>query len=953
MLFRYVIILLFFLVKIPIGFAQNNSIIGQVVNGQSALPGVTIKTLDGKWSTKSELDGTFRLSGLTVGKHSLQFSYIGYPTIQREVELSSATSTMDLGTVQFAEPRGEDLEEVLIRGTMASTQAKALNIQKTSSAIMNVIASDVIGKLPDRNAAEAVQRIQGVSIERDHGEGRYASVRGTPLQWNSTLINGNRMPTSEGTSDNTSGSRTSPLDIFPSEMIEFVQVSKAITPDMEGDAIGGSINFITRTAPTHKIFKVNAAGGYNGQAQKEIYSGSFLYGDHFFNKKLGFVIGASYWKRNWATDNVESIYNLDDFSMERFELRDYKGVRTTYGINAGLEYNFSPAHKLYFRGLMTDFQDQETAFEHTLDINKSSMSQRRREGLIGIGLTGGELGGNHDLFQDKVNLKWKASTYQTDMETRRPDGSTNAKPTYKMAVFSSKVDYANLANDGKMYLDLDAPSGYTGTTFRKFLPQFKTAITDKDLRISQLIEMQLQSFERDRIAEADVKYQVASWLSIKVGGKYKSKYLRRGNPMDIYINTALKTTVADLEQEKYNYNGGFLNETGVDYASVQLPGINLRQLDALLEDNYLKEGKFYHLKRDDSSPDSAPSFYSGTENVWASYGMFEGKITDQIQLVGGVRYEHTDLAYNGNEVISKKVDGKDVFEINPVRNTSSFGAFLPMVHLKYQPIEPMNIRLAYTRTFARANFSDLNPTESVNLIFTPPVITRGNINLKPTFANNFDLMTEYFFQDIGVASFGAFYKGLSNVIYSSQTFQTIDGVQHRVVQPENSEKGWLAGFEAGISKRMSFLPGFWKSFGVDVNYTFTTSEMNVPRYEVDAQGKVQVEIAKEALPSQSKHLFNTALFYENDKFMARLAGNYKGAALALVQGNPENYRWYGANFTVDFSANYKINKKVNLFLELNNLNNAAMQYYHGDQRRLEQLEYYSQRGLIGINYQIF
>lgn len=940
--------MLFFLFMLTAHAQERGSVSGILKDSNGHLPGATIRTSDGK-TTTSALDGSFNLAGFTAGECELSFSYIGYSPLVKKLYIQEG-KTVDLGVIQLGGSGENEIEQVVVQGALANSQAKALNIQKTSSAIMNVIASDVIGKLPDRNAAEAVQRIQGVSIERDHGEGRYASVRGTPMQWNSTLINGNRMPTSEGTSDNTSGTRSSPLDIFPSEMIEFVQVAKAITPDMEGDAIGGSINFLTRTSAPSRIMKVSAGGGYNGQAEKGIYSGSLLYGDRFLNNNLSLIIGGSYWKRNWGTDNIEARYNFDDFSIQDYELRDYKGVRTTYGVNVGMEYNFNPAHKLFFRGILTDFQDRETALEHTFLYGEESFSQRRREGITGIGLFGGEIGASHRFVEDKLLLSWKLSSYETDMKNRKVDYAGGpGNDTYKMATFKTDAQYSNVASNGKAYLDMDAPNGYTGSTFQKFQPVFASPISTDDLTLNQLIALQTPSFERDKIAEADLRYQLNPDLAVKVGGKYKTKFLRRGSPMDIYINTGGNTTVADLGTTPYNFNGGFMSETGTDYSNVLFDGVSLEQLDQLFTEQALTEGKYYHLARNQDDPDTAPSFYNGNEDVWAGYAMAEWRVDDKFDIVGGARYEHTALKYNGYEVTATADDAT----ITPITNKSSFGSFLPMLHVKYKPLENFNIRGAYTRTFARANFSDLNPTERINPLSTVPSISRGNIHLKPTFANNFDLMAEYFFDNIGVASAGLFYKKLENVIYSAQSFQAIDGVMHRITQPEISENGWLAGFEVGISRRLSFLPGFWSGLGVDANYTFTDSKMEVPRYEEDQDGNIQRLVTEEVLPNQSKHLFNTAVFYENNKLMIRLAGNYRGAALALVQGNVENYRWYGKNFTMDLSANYRFNNKLSVFAEINNLTNEGLRYYHGDARRLEQLEHYSQRGMIGINYQIF
>src|SRR5690606_1025921 len=176
--------------------------------------------------------------------------------------------------------------------------------------------------------------------------------------------------------------------------------------------------------------------------------------------------------------------------------------------NAGLAYHINPSHKIFFRGILTDFQDQETALEHTFSYTGKTLTQRRREGVIGIGLLGAEIGGTHNTLGEKLNIHWKLSNYETDMDTRKPSHADNPKNTYKLSMFASKVDYANLAADGKMYLDMDAPAGFQSSNYQSFVPQLKSAVKTSDLRLTQLIELQTQSFERDRIAELDLKYQL-------------------------------------------------------------------------------------------------------------------------------------------------------------------------------------------------------------------------------------------------------------------------------------------------------------------------------------------------------------------------------------------------------------------------------------------------------------
>ncbi len=952
---KTILLVVIFLFTISFIYAQKTgSVSGIIKDTHGKLPGVTLVVKNTLNGSTTDASGKFQLSNVPVGKQTLTLSFIGYESKEIEVEVKEARN-VDLGVIDMVES-SIVLDEVVINGTFFPSQARALNIKKTAPGIMDVLAADAIGKLPDRNAAEAVQRISGVSIERDHGEGRYVIVRGTPLAWNSTLLNGNRMPSSEGTS-NDAGGRTSPLDIFPSEMIEYVFVSKAITPDMEGDAIGGSVNFVTKTAPVKRTLKLNVGYGHNAQAEKPIEGVSLLYGDRLFNDKFGFLVSGSYWNRNWGTDNYEVEYAEEDFAIQKIELRDYLGKRTTYGINIGLEYNLNDNNKIFARGIYTDFQDDETAVEHIFGIADEEFTFRQRRGILGITLKGFELGGHFALLENKLNIDWKLSDNTVEFGARHlPNTTRTSEPVYQMVMWTKPMTYSGLASNGKKYLDIDAPASYTGDHFNNIQPNPTGSLDPSTLALDMLYGFQIASLEEDLNAQLDLMYDLNENVKLKAGYKFKKKYLERGAPAFIDVNIpayglGVHLNMAELNSTGFPHNGGYLTEINEPYNDLLQDPITFEELDKLFGDDFQKN-PFYEITNDVDNPSSAPGFFDGYETVNAAYGMTQVNLNDQFTLIVGARYEHTGIEYDGHSVITTKdAEGKSVKTIVKVNNSSDFGAFLPMAHLKYSPMENVNFRFAYTRTYARANFSDLNPTVSRNDIFK--MINQGNINLKPTFSNNFDLMGEYFFQNLGLVSFSVFYKSLSNVIYNTRSIVDYNGERYELYQPENSENGMLAGFEIGISRRLTKLPGFLSGFGVEFNYTYTKSEMDVPKYSIDDLGNVTKTTTKEALPNQSKNIFNVGLFYEKNKLSVRVAGNYKGAALAVVQGNPENYRWYDKNFTLDLTASYNITNKIKLYIEINNLTNEPLRYYQGSSERPEQTEYYSLRGMLGLNVSLF
>jgi TonB-dependent receptor len=330
--------------------------------------------------------------------------------------------------------------------------------------------------------------------------------------------------------------------------------------------------------------------------------------------------------------------------------------------------------------------------------------------------------------------------------------------------------------------------------------------------------------------------------------------------------------------------------------------------------------------------------------------MVEIDATDKLKIVGGVRNEYTSMTLKGAK--SSTAGTPAVTTVSPATVDNNYNALLPMLHLKYVLNERANLRAAYTRTFIRPNFGDMTPGTSVDNTKSPMTIAQGNPELKPTFSNNFDLMGEYYFNNIGLLSGGVFYKNIQNVVFSDKTFYNEGANNYVLTQAKNLDHAKLAGFEAGINKRFDFLKGFWSGFGVEVNYTFIHSEVNVPRTgSTTATARVT---DKTTLPNQSKHLFNTILFYERNAVMIRLAGNYRGKSVETInqQLGADFYTWTDKNFTIDASATVGLTKKLKAFIELNNLTNEPLKTYMGDKRRVTMTEWYGSRGQAGIRWDI-
>jgi TonB-dependent receptor len=922
---------------------------GYVTDELGALPGVSLQVKGTLLGAVSGTDGGFVISNIPSGEAVLTVSFVGYESQEKELNLQPGVNTMDeiyLSSSNLA------LQEIIVVGEMAPSQMKAYNMKKLSPGIVDLVASDAIGKLPDRNAAEAVQRISSVAVSRYHGEADRATVRGTPFTWTSTLLNGTRLPSSD-----VGAGRATVLDVVPSELIEYCEVSKALTPAMEADAIGGSINFITRTAPVRRTLAISGAGGFNDLAQKEIYNFSFVYGDKFLGDKLGVVLSASTWKRNWGTDEYTVEFNTDNTdpilqtSVKSLMLKRYMGSRTTNGINAGLEYNFNPLHKIYLRGLLDNFVDDRPVYESYFLYNSDQYQYNYRESKYNTWLYGGELGGKHRL-NAHTGLDWSVSDYYNSY--RINSLPSNIDSDYRglpiITFTQNNVGFGGLYThtDGKGYKfgAQDIPDG-TGDDADNLMTHTATGIDDTQLTLSRLVIMRIVNVEEDRTVQANLSFDVNDRLRLKVGGKFRNKQKDYRMLNRVYMPNAVVgipdapplPTLASLQRGSFPNRNNFFNAIGADYKPYIVDPISSEAMRQIGADAVMGNDWYDASQKSDST-----NMYDGYENALAGYVMAEWNVTSRLKLYGGLRNEYTKAVLNG-----KKYD-KASNALSAATVENSYNSLLPMALAKYTIDDVTNVRAAYTRTFIRPVFNDFTPGQSVDVTGAIKTITRGNPDIKPTYANNFDLGAEHFFGNIGLISAGIFYKGLEDLMFSSRDYELIDGESYYVVQSRNISKAWLLGMEVAANRRFDMLPGFLRGFGLEGNYTFILSESEVPLY---ING--QAQMVKTPLQNQSKHLFNTILYYELNGLTIKLAGNFRGASLETISsGLPTDlWVWTDKNFTVDLAASYAFNKQVRLFAEVQNLTNEPVRMYLGDRSRTKDLEWSAIRGQMGLRWTIF
>lgn len=934
---KLLVVTLFFASGFADLYAQNSIVQGVIVDDYGInIPGAAVMIESLNKGVVSNQDGKFTFLNVPQGSHQIVVKYLGFKDTFTPIDVT-AGETLAVSILLTSEETR--LDDVQITGFSGGGQARALNTQKNNLNITNVVSTDQIGKFPDANIGDATKRIPGITMQMDQGEARNIIVRGLAPQLNSVTLNGSRIPSAEG--DN----RNVQMDLIPSDMIQTIEVNKAVTPDMDADALGGSVNLVTRSTP--QSFRLSATGGsgVNFINDKRILSGSFLIGDRSKDKKFGWLVSASINDNDFGSDNVEAEWSntfaYTDAAGEEteldvnpytsvFETRKYLVQRVRRSFSANMDYNFDENNEIYLKTMYNWRDDRENRFAYSSEIldaedigvgdfeltnNTPSQfpveAKRETKGGIPGGRTQNRrledqrmqnysLGGNH-IFGN-LKFTWMGSFAKASEE----------RPNERYLVYASEYAVNN-----------------TVTNNRKPLHTSVTAEDFTDFKLDELTEEYQFTEEKDVNFFANFELPANFFntengtLKFGVRGRFKNKN-RENNFFEYSPLTGNLDNLSLVNQRVYtgsDFLAGSQYSPGVFASATFLGNLDLNNTA-------------------DFEGEAVPDEYLGdnfdvTENVFAGYVMTNQKITDKLDVLVGLRVENTRIESTGN---SFNVDEPE--DVTQVNDESSYTNILPGVHFKYNASETTVLRFAWTNTIARPNYIDLVPYRQRE----DDEISIGNPQLNPTTSMNFDFMAERYFESVGILSGGVFYKNLNDFIYTQKTDQE-DGIE--LYQPLNGDKATIFGAEVAFQRQLDFLPGFLKNFGIYANYTYLNSEAKgIANADGDMRGDLD-------LPGSSPNMFNASLSYGDKWFNARLSSNYADAYIDELGGDAFEDRFYDEQFFLDFNATVFLSKNLQVYANLNNITNQPLRYYQGDKDRTMQMEYYSTRLTFGVKYDLF
>lgn len=871
---------IFFFLLTCYATAQNVSIKGKVTDAKSnePLPAAYVH-LDGtKKGSSTDAFGDFEISNVAPGQYKAEVKYVGFKEFEQNITVVAGQPLI----VNIAmTPASKNLETVNVYGKLEqSNESSSRQSEKNANNITNVLSARAIERSPDLNAATAITRISAVTLQRNSGSDEaYAIIRGLEPRYNNTLINGVKVTSPDPVS------RFVPLNIVPSDLLDRIEVSKSLTPEMEGDATGGTVNLVFKDAPDHEYLKIGGSIGYSAIFFNRKYDdfnqgavlrqsptdrfgpnyaapagyftrpnldftkktappttlGDITYGRRFFNDKLGLIVSESYQNQYYGTNSQFNIAIFDPKNNNKPVLSDianrtYSTQQINNGLSAHLDYKIDDKNKISLDNVFL----YTYIAQARLSIDTSI-----------IGGNGGRVGpGTGTVYNDN----------RSDIQNQYVE---NLKLSGKHIIAKHfQFDWNGVYSNST----LKAPDRADLTLNHLVNPDFTSTPNYFDA-ISRIWQ---KSNDKDLSASGSLSYNTKlgenSALELKAGGLYR--HSTRYNKQNEYQlkpapeANGVKSSFTDI----YSANWIVYNVTG--------------------------------------SLQSDPANYTAYENISAGFGEFKLSL-NKLDIIGGARVEGTVEGYDTHPVV--------LVVTSDAKKT--YTDFLPSLQLKYRLNDLSNLRASYFKSISRPALYELVPAtvhgESSDIT--------GNPYVQHSEADNYDIRYELYPKNEEQFFIGAFYKNIKNPIEFA--LSGLDQGGQALETPQNFGTAKVEGAEIVYSR-------YFGNLGFSGNYTYTYSNINSPKVEniTDAQGNTTsiTKLQSRPLQGQTGDVVNLSLLYKNDKqkTFIQLAYTYTSRTLPFI------YNGYGYDYYTQpqsflaLSGEKQLSRHFILTAKVNNLLNT-------------------------------
>ena len=904
-------------------------------SGGGVLQGAEVQLQPTGVSTVSDNQGEFTFADLAPGSYQLTVSFVGLAPFAKDVTVTAGEATRVEASLEVASQR----DAILVTAERQFAEAEAVNRTRSAENILQVLPHEVIVSLPNANVADAIGRMPSVTLERDEGEGKYVQIRGTEPRYSNVTIDGVNVPSPENV-------RQIKLDIIPSDLVESVELNKTLLANMDGDAIGGSVNLRTKTAADKPTLSLYGMGGYTpiiGGRGVSQFGGTT--GKRFGkDKRLGVLFGGTYDWNGRGINDIEPVpcdlfscgtYNGTGPNVPTYstmDLRDYRYYRTRWGFGGTVDYKLTDNSAIYARGMYSHFDNfgdrwaytptintYLTPYQGDTDGNMAANAQIRRP----VQVIGSLAVGGHHAINSSV-LSWELSASRSSTEDHG----------YSQTNFAPVSDSSPLNN---VQFGLAFPSVYRP----KFVVQNGVNIYDPN-------QYFLQSL--------DVNHTYSPQVNLQGGGAYAKNYNWAGHSGTFEFGGKFRNAhkFQNYDDQYYsannpsalpmsNFLGTFTDSGYYDHTYAVGPFADYNKILSFFNANpaaFTFNSNTTHQRND-------PNNYNLMEQISSGY-MMNSINFGRFRLYTGLRFEGTSEDVRGYHVTIDN-NGNYVSTV-PLHQHSGYVDPLGSAELKYRLTSDSAIRVAYGRGIARPNFGDLPPFLVEN--DRRKTVSAGNPDLRATHANNYDLLFEQYLKPLGMIQAGFFYKDISDPIYNVSTpISSGSYAGYTQMQNVNGSSARLWGFEIAYQQHLTFLPGPLGGLGISANYSGTKSEADGVPGRTDTP----------PLQRQAPNTWNVSPTYDRGRVSIRVglaynqanifSYNYQdGAALGLKGPNGDQYLY--THYQVDAQGSVRIAKGFTAVVYGLNLNNEVFGFYQGSAIYPIQREYYKPTVAAGLRWNL-
>lgn len=846
-------------------------IVGRVLDAASGqgLPGARVTVVDGPAAVVSGVDGRFTLDNVPAGTHGVSATLIGYGTktvtgvpvpqggaARQDITLASQALALEGLTVTASAERG--------------SITRALDQQRTATGIVNSTSTEQIARTPDSNAAQAVQRVSGVTVE----DGKFVFVRGLGERYTTTSLNGSRVPSPEPEK------KVVPLDLFPATLLESITTSKTFTPDQPGDFSGAQVNLQTKSFPGRRVVSYSVTGGWNAAATGEDVLAAPTVGGEW----LGFATGdrelpgAVAGQQSFPSDPANRNLLIRSFRNAWVAEPASGAPNVSTSVSVGGE---GPVfgQRVGYVGSLTYSRKQEVRRDEI-----QALAQPGAEGEpLPLDVFRGSTGTTSVLWGGILNL----STFFG------PDNKISFNNTYDRGADNrAHQDWGTLEE----FAQIDSIR-------RTTLQYVERSVRSNQLRGEHVLpngneldwSVTSSGVTRDEPDRSDLLYGTETapqggqlplaWLGFLAGGAKRTFAHVQEDVLGTEANYALTLGGGD---GKLRFGGAYRHTS----RDANTEAYNIRSIGLTAEQRALPPEQLFDGRYTEGSqsslflePNSNGGSYQAREHLPAAYLMADYGFGDRFQLVGGARVEHWRLGLDC-EPVSGSV-------VNASRNDTDI---LPSLALNVSLTDAQKVRISGTQTLSRPEYREICPNTFQGAAGT--ILQFGNPELERTLVRNLDARWEWYPNAGEILSLGVFAKQFTQPIEAIEVAGASAPQQTWV----NADGAFNYGVEAELRKSLEGVADWLAPVGVFANGTLIRSEISIGEGTLSAQTNPD-----RPMVGQAPYVFNAGVAYTalQDRFVANLLFNAVGrrlsaAALAPLSEDPYVQPRQGLDLSLGF-----------------------------------------------------